>query len=363
MDYGKSRLHLFPADAETFASGDLGVIRGVVSASVVEERNGVYELTVTCYPDSEPVTFGINPRPNMIIRTRPNPYDDPQPFRISQIRMDINGAMEITARHISYDLNRRVIYATGASKTLADWITYLNDARPPFEFSTDITTAGAIAIKVPIPVRSFLGGSDGSLLQKFGGEYRFDGFRVQLLASRGSRTWHVRYGVNMTKLDYRISNEDAYNAYYAFWQGVDGTVVAGYNSVQSYVADADGNTSGDAVRNALDRVVIDVSDQFDETPTRAEVVEAGRVQFLANYSQAVQTSVAVSAVDAPGVFGQDWSELQLCDAVTIHHPIIGQMAAKIIKTRFDPLQGRYTEITIGTPRRTLPKRLAKMERR
>lgn len=36
---------------------------------------------------------------------------------------------------------------------------------------------------------------------------------------------------------------------------------------------------------------------------------------------------------------------------------------KIIKTKFDPLQGKYTEITIGTPRRTLPKRLAAMERR
>ena len=36
---------------------------------------------------------------------------------------------------------------------------------------------------------------------------------------------------------------------------------------------------------------------------------------------------------------------------------------KIIKTKFDTLQGKYTEITLGTPRRTLPKRLAAMERR
>ncbi len=363
MENMEKRLHMFPADAEAFSSGDLGIIRGAVSAVVTEERNGVYELDVECSQRAEPRSFGINPRPNMIILAKPNPKDEMQPFRISTIKMDITGAMTIAARHISYDLNRRVVFANGEAKTLPDWMTYLSQARAPFVFSTDITTEGTVAAKVPTPVRSFLGGTDGSLLQKFGGEFRFDGFNVALLSARSSGVWNVRYGSNMTKMDYRLTNEDAYNSFYAFWRGADDTVVSSYASVQAYIGDEDGNTSGDAVRTAYDRVVIDVSDQFDSTPTQAQVREAGRAQLLANYSQAILPSVAVAAADAPGVFGQDWSELRLCDTVNIFHPMIGRMAAKIIKTKFDPLQGKYTEITIGTPRRTLPKRLAAMERR
>jgi len=363
MENMEKRLHLFPADAEAFLSGDLGIIRGAVSAIVTEERNGVYELDVECYPRAEPKSYGVNPRPNMIILAKPNPKDEMQPFRISTIKMDITGVMTIAARHISYDLNRRVVFANGEAKTLPDWMTYLSQARAPFVFSTDITTEGTVAATVPTPVRAFLGGADGSLLQKFGGEFRFDGFSVALLSARSSGVWNVRYGSNMTKMDYRLTNEDAYNSFYAYWRGADGTVVSSYASVQAYIGDEDGNTSGDAVRTAYDRIVIDVSDQFDSTPTQAQVREAGRVKLLANYSQSILPSVAVSAADAPGVFGQDWSELRLCDTVNIYHPMIGQMAAKIIKTKFDPLQGKYTEITIGTPRRTLPKRLAAMERR
>ena len=101
MENMEKRLHLFPADAEAFLSGDLGIIRGAVSAIVTEERNGVYELDVECYPRAEPKSFGINPRPNMIILAKPNPKDEMQPFRISTIKMDITGAMTIAARHIS----------------------------------------------------------------------------------------------------------------------------------------------------------------------------------------------------------------------------------------------------------------------
>ena len=361
------KLYLFPADAETFLAR-AGVLGGAISATVTEERNGIYELIVTSYPNvgsnypsSGLEYFGAAPRPNMIITAKPNPQDDPQPFRISSIRMDVRGTMEISAKHISYDLNRRVTYA--AKKTLQGWISHLNEVRPPFVFATDITAEGELGVEVPTPVRSLLGGAEGSLLQKFGGELRFDGFNVSLLSARSSGVWNVRYGSNMTKLDYRLSNEDAYNSYYAYWRGSDGTVVTGYGTVQAYIGDADGNSSGDTVRTAYDRVVIDVSDQFETAPTSDQVKAAGQAKLLANYKQSIQTHVVVAAVDAPGMFGQDWSELRLCDTVNIYHPIIGQLTAKIIKTKYDPLSGKYTEITIGTPRRTLPKRLAAMERR
>ena len=61
------------------SSYGIGALTDTISASVTEERNGSYELTLT-YPAN-----GIHAeeiQPNCIIKAKPNFTDNPQLFRI-----------------------------------------------------------------------------------------------------------------------------------------------------------------------------------------------------------------------------------------------------------------------------------------
>lgn len=359
-----TKLALFSPNALAYLSPIYGYLEGVSSAVVTEARNGAYELEVVCWPMA--VTSGLNaplPQPNMIIVAKPNPIDDPQPFRIYSSRMDINGRLVIRARHISYDLSWIVYTGSPPGSYTVSGIMGTLTNLTGFNFSTDATGNVRWGFDVPVTVRSLMGGVEGSLLDVIGGEWRFDGKQCQLLTDRASHVYHVRYGANMTALDRLLTNEESYNSGFGFWQREgEATVSSGRVDISSGILDVDGR-QGEAAWTTQRAKIYDLSDQYDSAPTQATLQAKVRSLLEADNAATVKSSITVSAVDNPGIFGQDWSELQLCDYAVIHHPQIGEATAKITRTKYDVLRRRYTEVTIGAPRKTLPKRLAELERR
>lgn len=360
-----TKLALFSPNALAYLSPIYGYLEGVSSAVVTEARNGAYELEVVCWPVA--VTSGLNaplPQPNMIIVAKPNPIDDPQPFRIYSSRMDINGRLVIRARHISYDLSWIVYTGSPPGSYTVSGIMGALTNLTGFNFSTDATGNVRWGFDVPVTVRALMGGVEGSLLDVIGGEWRFDGKQCRLLTDRASHVYHVRYGANMTDLDRLLSSEESYNSGFGYWHHEGEPVVtSGRVDVSSWILDAAG-TQSDGTAWVTNRTKIyDLSDQYDTAPTQATLQAKVRSLLTAENAAAVKSMLTVSAIDNPGVFGQDWSQIQLCDYAVIHHPQIGEATAKITRTKYDVLLRRYTEVTIGAPRKTLPKRLAELERR
>ena len=91
-----SLIILYDHDEEAFTSNGLGALPDAASCTVTEERNGGYEVEME-YPLTGSHFSDIQKR--RILYVKPNPYDDPQPFRIYSITKPINGIVTVHAAH------------------------------------------------------------------------------------------------------------------------------------------------------------------------------------------------------------------------------------------------------------------------
>ena len=151
------------------------------------------------------------------------PHDDTkkrQPYKIYKSTAPIDGIVTFWARHISYDLNTVTIRpnaATSCAQAMGNMETYAINPRG-FTFWTDVTTAGEFAVTVPTPCRKLLGGSKGSILDIYGGEFEFDHWDVKLHARLGRDTdVNIVYGKNLVSIKNEIDNGSTYNAIVPFW--------------------------------------------------------------------------------------------------------------------------------------------------
>ena len=137
----------------SFTTNGLGALSDAITCEVTEERNGEFELEM-----EYPVT-GIRYKElqlRRIIMAKPNPYSDPQPFRIYAITKPINGIVTINAEHISYDMSGYPVSAFAADTVQNAFINMKSASAVdcPFSFSTDkITTANMTVLK-PSSMRS-----------------------------------------------------------------------------------------------------------------------------------------------------------------------------------------------------------------
>lgn len=341
---------LFDANETAYISHGIGTIADATSCKVTEERNGSYELTLTL-----PITSRHYKelRPRCQILAKPNPYDAPQPFRIYRISKPLKGMVTAYAEHISYDLSGiPVTPFTASSATEAmQKLKLLSVTYNPFTFSTSVTRAGSMTVSVPKAIRALLGGAEGSLLDVFGGEYRFDRYSVALLQSRGAdRGFTILYGKNLIDLQ----QEENISAVY--------TAVLPY-----YYSEQDGLVSGDLQQapGTYDFVRIlplDLSQKWQEKPTVQQVNAAGAAYVKGNNIGIPTVSIKASFVP-PGSLGLDsLEEVRLCDTVTVRFDRLGiDTQAKVVKTEYDVLRDRYTSVEIGDLRTNIAKTIVDIE--
>lgn len=213
---------LYDENTTSFGTLGIGVLRDALSCVVFEELNGSFELEMV-YPVNGAYYNDISLR--KILYVKPNKYDSPQAFRIDTISKPFDGKVTINAVHLSYDLSGYIVEPLEAEATgIQDAFTkinakILNSASFPFTFSTDITnTESKFNIQVPASVRSILAGNEGSLLDIFGGEYKFDNYTINLLKNRGEdRGFSVRYGKNLTDIKQETKSDKLYTDIYPYF--------------------------------------------------------------------------------------------------------------------------------------------------
>lgn len=336
---------LFPSTETQFVSNGIGRLRDCVSCQVTEERNGVYELEFV-YPVNGWRFSDI--QEGMLIGVIHDDNHDIQPFEIYRAEANLDGTKTFYARHISYKLTNAIVSpfaasdASGAFSGIASNIIngYL------FTFTTDKSNAGDFIVNRPASVRTALLGEEGSILDIYGGEYKFDKFSVSLLASRGRDTGvTVRYGKNMVGMEQEQDDGETFNAVAPYVVSGDAIVYL----PEYYVQPTKPPTQALKIR------AVDFTASFPTAPTEAELRQAAREWIDASRPWIPTSNIKIDFVAL-------WQTEQyknvaaiqrvgLCDTVSIYYTDLGIVAekAKIIRTVFDVLTERFAEIEVGTP--------------
>lgn len=332
---------LYDAGRTSFNDNGLGILADAISCKVTQELNGQFELEMR-YPVGG-IHYGeIALR--SILRASASPDAVLQPFRIYRITPAMGGVATIYARHVAYDLGGYVVApfaAADAPSAVAGIKAHALPAGMPFELSTDKTTVASMAVTVPTSAWALLGGQQGSLLDVYGGEYEFDGWALRLLTRCGAdRGVAVRYGKNLTDLTQDSNCASCYTGVVPYWKDNETTVMAPPVYAE-----------GDFGYTKL--MPLDLSSDFEEQPTEAELQAAGAAYVKRNQIGVPIVSWDVKlALLAQASGYEDVAHLEqiyLGDTVGVHFARLGVDAkARVNKIVWDCLLERYDSVALGS---------------
>lgn len=354
---------LYDYNETTFTTNGLGRLSDCISCIVTEERNGRFDLEFS-YPINgihfEDILEG------RIIAVTHDDTGDVQPFVIYRSEKPIDGIVTFSAYHISYRLaDFWYSFANGpiTNKTASQILAELNTMASGWTFSTDITGTASEFGTDPAPynLRAWLGGMDGSVLDTFGGEYKFDRFTVRLLKNRGANNGvKISYGKNLTEFKFETDYSSAFTHVVPYFSG-DYTYTIGGNTFE-----ADGVVIGSVTDsghrlpgNRVAERAIDFTDKFTDTDSKDIAAISAKLGTLAT-AYAAANKVWEPQIGLDVDFVQLWEteefkkfaplqKCQLCDSVNVSFGMYGiaDMAIKIVAVEWDALANRYTKMTLG----------------
>lgn len=339
------------------------ILSDVISCVVTEERNGAFEIKMVISKDDKrfsQIEIG------KILMAKPNETDNEQPFRIYRITKPLNGKVTVYGEHIVNRLMHvPVKIFSVANKTAEEAMNALKSnalVSCPFTFESNITTRTNYTVSVPSALKSKLVGSTGSILQIYGGEYKYDKYKVSLLAERGEDSGvTLQYGENITNITQEQAMSNVYTGICPYWKSQD---TGGQEVVVTLPTSSPIVYASDHASFPYERILtMDFSQKIDHVPTEAELRAAAEAYITNNKISEPNATFDVSFVPVWQAVGEEQlkevSSVSLCDTVTVNYPSLGISAnAKVVKTEYNVLTERYNKITIGNTKTSFTERLA-----
>lgn len=353
-------MRLYTPSTTDFSTLGLGILGEALTATVKEDRNGEYLLKFT-YPMTG-VLFDYL-RVEYIVTAKHNPYEGEQPFRIYKVSKPLNGIVTVECHHVSYDLSfipispfhSRNIYETFQILN-NDGYSYI-ETSCPFTFYTDKQSNNYLNNLTPSSIRSLMAGREGSVVDRYGGEWEFDGWHCSLLQARGrDNNVTIEYGKNLTKMTENVITESMASGVYPYWYGDDGELVV----LPEKIMYAEG------VEHTTVRA-IDFTDKFQQKPTEEELRERCQrfieENDLANPYRSISVDfVSLDMTDeyrGTGLFEQ----ILLCDIITVKFQRLGvSTKAKVVGLTYDVMLDRYTNVDVGQARSSIADTIASQAR-
>ena len=322
----------------------LGALSDCISCTITEERNGAYELTMIYSADG---IHAEDIEPNRFIKAKPNYTDGPQLFRIYKVGKTMNGQFTVSAQHISYDLSGKLITDGSAGSCVAA-CALLDNKAGNFTISTDKSTVASFSVSEPSSVRSWFGGKQGSLLDVYGGEWKYNNYTAELLNARGmDRGVTIRYGKNLTQLSQEIDMSNLVTGIVPYFVDTNGNKTVGTKVSTGLVLDVPRD------------VAIDFSQDVDpesSTPIATQLANLATRYKNNNKLTSFMDSITLDFVQLESLT----ERVDLCDTVHIYFEALGISAsAKCISTTWDVLADRYTSTTFGDSKTNIADTIAK----
>ena len=341
---------LFPEDETQFKSNGIGRLVESKFCFVTRERNGVYECELVY-----PITgkwYSMMQNHCFIACT----HDDQrtiQPFEIYKKSAPMDGLVTFYAHHLSYKMSRIILNPFTATTAAEAFYKIPEESinNNPFTFWTDKSGSGNFNLETPASVRSILGGTEGSILDAFGGgEYDFDFWTVRLYAEMGDDTGiTIRYGKNLMDATQDVDVESRYNAIVPYWKGrsseqgdTDITVM-----LPEKIVALEGVTNPQAV-------AIDFTSDFQQQPTEEQLRNRATAYLTNNEPWEPKENIKIDFVQLWQTKEfENYSSLlrvRLCDRVNVYYPQLGITAEgiKVVKTVYNVLLDRYDSMELGT---------------
>ena len=343
---------LFSPTATVFSTNGIGRLSDAITCVVHEARNGEFELEMT-YPVGGAHYADIVH--SAIIVAKPSARRTNQAFRIYKVTRPMGGRITVLAQHISYQMSFIPVAPFTAVGGLAGALAALKANAVescPFTLSADFTSAVNYSIATPKSLRSCLGGSQGSILDIYGGgEWEFNNYAATLHRSRGQDSGYtIKYGKNLIDLKQEQNIQDTYTGIYPFYKSDDAMTVLTTNPK---VIQAD-TAANYPFQRTIEK---DFTDQFDTTPTEAALRAAAESYVAANNIGIPNVSISldfVNLADTVEYKHLSTENVDLCDLVTVRFAKLGiDVKSKIVDIKYDVLRERYASIELGDRRASL----------
>lgn len=340
----------------------LGVLTNALECTVTEERNGAFYLELSSAYDDRLKEGNIIKADTGELKA--------QRFVIKRTVDNENGTTNVYAVHCSYLASeltfRPHVKAQGitAQQALELWKANILESNP-FTVYSDFVGVSSVnwnIDNVENP-RRVLGGASGSILQQWGGEYRFNNYHIEYLLNRGVQSnTLLAYGRNIIGIEYEVDISEVYTSIYPFAKytpegdNQDEVLV----TVNGLVVDVP-NIADYPNRRTL---VVDFSDKFSdgEIPSKSKLELLAQTYIEENEVGTPKLNAKVDFIELGNTADfaryKDLESVNLCDTVRVFYtPLNLQLTAKVIRTQWDVLQGRYIEIELGNFKRTLSEML------
>lgn len=336
----------------------LGLLKEASNVFATRKRNNFPFLEFT-YPVFGVLFSQLEKGKKVVVDVGPGTRSKRQRFEIVRITKPQNGLVSVYCEHIALITEKTALNkgqkhtAISAQEALNQWRALLVPQRD-FTVFTDLTTVTAIDFSEVGHFESAaeaLGGKEGSILQKYNGEYIFDNNEIRLMREGGKESGVViAYGKNLVDLVQEESIEST------------------YTSIRPY---ARANEEG-ASELVLPEVILDSShvDKFPERrvqtvdlssrnpQTVAELRQFGQYYISSNQVGLPRVNLKVKFADLYSATGEEQhrllEQLELYDNVTVAFNKLGvNVNAKINQTVWNVLLDKYESIEIGDSRATL----------
>lgn len=378
---------IYEANETDFFSNGLGTLPDATSALVTEERNGEFVLDVI-YPQqglrSELLTK------NRIIKADAGHELKDQRFVIKKVTpaMDSDGYIYLTvhAEHVSYitadlGVTPNLTLSGNATQALEQWQASLVGGHPDITVDSDIISEYETNLDITkaTNARQVLGGVEGSILDIWGGEYKFDNLHISLRGQRGTTAnTLISYGRNLLTFEQEDDITDTYTSIYPY---ANVGLADGNNSklvtVDGYFVDS----------QYVDRypnrklLPVDFGSQFTdykigskpsesdtgiyttETEIKKKLTELAK-QYIENNRigiPKVSTKITFADLSKTSEYAP-LEQVNLCDIIPIRFEKLGiDTTIKVTRVVWNVLLDEYDSIELGDLRTTLGESISALE--
>lgn len=345
---------IYPANETDFTSLGLGSVPEAISCIADEVRNQSNTLTLEAPLDA---TCRASLSEGNLILADTNERLRKQPYEIVHTEENLSsGRIIVEAQHAAYRLRYSVVKQISGS-SVSDVFTAFKTAAKmveenDFTFYTDIVTSKSVNYEY-MSVWDILHGTEGSLIDTFGGFIEMDKFQIKLLQRRGQDNGVVvPYGKNLVDLLRSVDSGDIINGILPVYT-VDGAVsVAG--SVQY---------SEHASRYPYKRTeVVDFADQFGETVPSVAQLNSAAATMVNGQGLPVATLTGEFIPLKSTLDYKDFGALEsvaMDDTIRFYAPKMGiDITTKVVATHWNVLADRYDSVEVGDVKQTIRQAIA-----
>lgn len=354
---------LYEQNETLFENNGIGILHDSETCTVTEVRNGEFELEME-YPLNGDWIGEI--RTERYILAKPNDFDEPHAFRIYETDDDLDGKKRTVKAVTSTDSLSGILvkpFAAVTSTPMNVWERIKAHAVDPIniKFATDITTTSAMQHDEIKNVLSLISGTEGSMVDVFGGEVLRTNNQIYLYRRRGhERVTTIRPRKNLKNIKIVTSMSGKYTSIlpYAKYtpEGENQKEVVVYGDVVRSKYYNDYFTKRMSPIDVTSKVKEGKKDQEVKVITKAMVDKVSAKYFEQNYGVDLP-NIKIDVDMVPLSDTTAWEKaiiralinIKLCDTVEVYVPKIGvNITVKVNKIEYDVLSERIKKISAST---------------